>query len=642
MAATKTNWKSLEHHAGAAVEVPTWAKWLLTGSDWRRYCGEFEDAFVENGRSCSAAAPAIELLLGGLSKAGRPEWVLRAIANIAGSDQLWGWLHEPDQIAKDVGSALFEHRAEIFWALKHKTPAVRSAAAFVLAVAPSELAAEAIEHLAKRLAADASPPVLASSVLALARLSAAEAKNFSSVLTAHESPLVRGAVAVALLRSEPKLAIDPLLSGLADWLGAERVCSIPQEEFWWWSYTLRFSGVQKLLSKRLQGAIALAEMAKHQQTLDAWTDAMLALPERTEAGWSYRGATDFLAFAHGFTEVDDSESPKPTELSEAQQALAHRLMDSPLFATGEGGIPGCGAVRRRWLGLDPPSVMETLVDFKGRKEPLYWIWNKRTHGDPPVREVEDLPEPDRWRVSASDAAGEYRGWGRPPVDILEARIAAAAADPIIRELALALAREAARRIVECRRQHYNVNYTVANAALILLPLIRAKIPWDLAWEPLIALDGEPAHLARELVASMPSDRRETWLFDNKQRLRVELRYLDLLPSARLVKRSLLTIAEARRKGEKLLETTLELERKIHELSATLPHFAQALKEASAEGYKAPTGKTPTGKTPTGKTPTRKTPTRKTPTRKKSVAKASSAKAKPRGKKTRNAKPGRKR
>lgn len=581
----KISWKALEHHAGAAVKVPALVDMLSSAGDSWKYCAELESAFVQEGQSCTAAGPTIGLLLDHLAEAANPEWILRVVANIAGSDQLWAWLRDPSGVDEHVGAILFERRADLFSALKRDTPAVRSAAAFVLGVAPSALVPEAVEHLKERLSTDSSEHVLASCLLALARLSSDDTRATVPRLAAHQSALVRGAAAVAVLRADPKLDLVALLPGLADWLGSNQAPSIAPPEFWWWSRSPRFSYLEGFFHARLQNAAMLVEMSKYAQRIGAWTDAMLDLPKHAEPGWSYRGATDFLAIAYGFAEKDKSTVSKPDQLSDAQQALAHRLADSPLFVTAGYGLPASGPVRRRWLGLDPPGLMERLVEFEGRSEPLYWVWRSQTIGSPPLPQVENLPGFDRWRVYVSDMTGEYvEGFRSPDPKAIHASVTAAAADPAIKNAGPAILNEFAARVSEWRRQHGEGKYTPETAALILLPFLKAGFTWDSAWEPLLPPNGDLSLLVQDFVPALPTEQREAWLWANPQKLKTELTYVEQLPSARLVKRTLLKLAQFRREGTTVQPPSLELERKIHELAATKPHFAEALKEARAEGY----------------------------------------------------------
>lgn len=407
MAAKKISWKSLEHHAGAAVKVPEWVKSLSTSADYLNYCSELEGVFVQEGQSCTAAAPAISLLLDHVAESAQPEWVLRVVANIAGSDQLWGWLREPASIPADVGQVLFDRRAELFAALGSDSAKARSAAAFVLGVAPTALVSEAIERLGERLSNDSSEHVLASCLLALARLSPTDTNGVAARLSTHASPLVRGAAAVARLRADPKLDLAPLLPGLSDWLGANTNPAIEPPEFWWWSRSPRFSSMQGFFHARLQNAVLLVEMAKMAQRTEAWTNVVVDLPRHTEVGWAYRGATDSLAVFHGLAAEDKYKTFKLAELSEDQQKLVRRLADSPLFVTAGYGVAAAGPVRRRWIGLDPPQLMESLVEYEGRKEPLYWVWRTCARQRVPVPQVEGLSGYDRWRVYVSDMTGEY-------------------------------------------------------------------------------------------------------------------------------------------------------------------------------------------------------------------------------------------
>jgi len=80
MASKKTNWKSLEHHAGAATKVPEWVESLSTSGDHGKFCAELESAFVQVGQTCTAAVPTIGLLLDRVSESTQPEWLLRVVS----------------------------------------------------------------------------------------------------------------------------------------------------------------------------------------------------------------------------------------------------------------------------------------------------------------------------------------------------------------------------------------------------------------------------------------------------------------------------------------------------------------------------------------------------------------------------------
>lgn len=587
---TKIQWKKLRTHDGSAAEVPALVTALLSG-DAEKYTIELEELFINEGQTCSAAGPTIGLLLDQLSAAKHPEWALRAVANIAGGDWLYSWLREPNAVPQDVAQTLHERRAHLWDALSHEEPKVRSAAAFVLGGAPSSIAGEASDRLAAMLVAEREPRVLASCLLAIARIGATSTVNGDVERFALATDLiVRGAWGVAQLRMGRSISDESVAKAIIDWLSLG--ASVSPKEFWWVAPTVRFAPFNTAFKRARQDGIILGEMAKSGfgAPFETWRAFMLSVPTRTDEGGAFRGAGDFLRYTHDTLQIEHRDIMTPDQLTPPQRALAQGLEQSPLCPEGGHGFPACGAVRSRWLGASAPSVLERLlvetkagVDGNPSKVPLYWAKSRRILGKPEIPELDALSGFEKWRVLVSEAFGEYSpNWVPPTMAEIDACVEAACADPRMEEEITPIADECAARLQEFRRQGLTPKYWAISALLLVRPLHKHGVAWKPTWQSLISMDGEPEAWVRELIAWIPPDIREQWLWDNLVRMRFEVHYVDLLPSSRLVKRSLLSIHNTRKTGRQPLASTLQLEQAIHELAKTNPVFAQAVQELQDE------------------------------------------------------------
>lgn len=588
---TKIQWKKLQTHDGSAAEVPAIVESLLAGAV-DKHTLELEQLFINDGQTCSAAGPTLELLLSGVTTAAKPEWALRAAANVAGGDLLRAWLRKPESVPDEIGRVFQEYRAQLWTLLEHPRAEVRSATAFLLGGAPAALVDEASERLVSLLAVETEATVTAGCLLALSRLGlTASIRAELGRFAAAPARLVRGAVAVAQLRAGASITDVSVVSGVVDWLSAAG--DVSAEGFWWWVPTCRFASLNTFFESRQHHAICLAEMAKAEygaRELAAWSDFMLAVPTQTDEGTALRGAGDFLRYVHGMLAFGAREIATPEQLLPEQRALAIRLEQSPLCPEAGHGVPASGAVRSRWLGHSEPSVIEQLqvaavVNPEGKpgKVPLYWAKSRRVLGEPAIPELDALVGFDAWRVLVSEAFGEYSpNWVPPTLAEIDTCMAEAIADPRMAQTISVLTDECAARVREFRRQRLSPKYWALSVMLLVRPLVKHGIAWKPAWESLITMDGDPDAWVRELVEWIPPDVRERWLWDNLVRLRFEVHYVDLLPSARLVKRSLLSIHNTRKAGRQLLASTLQLEQTALELSKTNPVFAQAVSEVQAE------------------------------------------------------------
>ena len=61
--------------------------------------------------------------------------------------------------------------------------------------------------------------------------------------------------------------------------------------------------------------------------------------------------------------------PQPEQLDPIQRALAELVADRPGLVLHRFAIPQATWDRRRWLGIDPPGVLESTVDYEVDGEP---------------------------------------------------------------------------------------------------------------------------------------------------------------------------------------------------------------------------------------------------------------------------------
>lgn len=206
----------------------------------------------------------------------------------------------------------------------------------------------------------------------------------------------------------------------------------------------------------------------------------------------------------------------PEELTPAQRRLAEAFAARIEGDVWTCRIPGTTRLVRRWLGMTPASVLDRRVPWtdEGRAVswPLWRVWARAPresleHNQGIPRELQEMLTPGELIEAAGEAVLEpYGDYG----SVLEDRLMAA----------LAHARDAApwaRSVVEAavaavtddgHRQHVVQHFERAVlAVLVLLPLVRAGVPLEPAWDALVPHAG-PEALVRELLLALPPDRRE--------------------------------------------------------------------------------------------------------------------------------------
>ncbi len=206
----------------------------------------------------------------------------------------------------------------------------------------------------------------------------------------------------------------------------------------------------------------------------------------------------------------------PEELTSFQRRVAEALA-----ARAEGDawtcrIPGTLRLVRRWLGVTPASVIDRRVPWthEGRAVswPLWRVWSdvprsSLEHGQGIPRELAEALSPGELIEAAGEAVLEpYGDYGSVLEDRLMAALTHAAdAAPWART-----AVEAAIAVVDGDpRRHRVVDHWERQtlAVLVLLPLVRAGVPLEPAWDVLVPHTG-PELYVREVLFALPPDRRE--------------------------------------------------------------------------------------------------------------------------------------
>jgi hypothetical protein len=210
----------------------------------------------------------------------------------------------------------------------------------------------------------------------------------------------------------------------------------------------------------------------------------------------------------------------PEELTAPQRLLAEALA-----ARAEGDawtcrIPGTLRLVRRWLGQTPPSVLDRRMPWthEGRAVswPLWRVWRaapesslEHNHGIP--RELAEALSP----AELIEAAGEvllepYGDFGSPlETRLMDALAHAADAAPWAR----ATVDAAVTAIDDDRRRHRVIDHYERHtlAVLVLLPLVRAGVALDPAWDVLVPHTG-PEGYVREVLFALPPARREAVVY----------------------------------------------------------------------------------------------------------------------------------
>ncbi|WP_437972188.1 hypothetical protein WMF04_24110 [Sorangium sp. So ce260] len=551
---TKIDWKKLKQAHGPATRVPLQIKALTAadGDERDEAYHTLNGTLYSAGAWFSASAPAATLLCdvidGKTQGRDRALWLLADV--VAGDHEhaLAGALagRAPSADGDATRAAVVRRGSTLYSALSAKTPALRSAAALVLAFLP-ELAPESLRKLRSALGKEEDAPVRASLALALGVLGAARKSGDDQSLleglrTSDGRGLVRGAAALALLLVDAGTKPTSVAADLRAWLAATPE---PGTLPWGHDYVSPGAAVRTLL--------AVAE-ARGVEARDGITAVLMD----TVASEASPAVVDTVAAAlltlGGFKERwDEEDIALPEELSEAQRHIAEAISRRDGIRGIGWGLAPSARDRRRSLGLAPAGPLEKRIQFADKKTTVSWpVWKVwvAAHKRKPSEDV--MPAPVREQLSpverlislAEAALGAYRIGSSTEVFVREEALV-----PAVGEAGAAAADWASSFLDELVRiadlpgqgpipEAPPGVHTAASAAL--LAVVRSGRALSPTWDPLLPV--APLLPAREILAALPTERREAVLFAmfDKSRdpaddfdLKFLVPILDLAPSRRL-------------------------------------------------------------------------------------------------------------
>jgi hypothetical protein len=498
-------WKKLRTPLGPAGMVPRLVAQLsepeTDGPDherWEAYDGLVE-SLVSAGMWGTASAPTVALLLEADQEADSFCYNLSLAADITAGVGLDYWVRSRKTEAvneqqQSCWSEVSSRLDVILGCLRAESHRVRGASAFLLGVVP-HLRAVALPALEERWKVETAAFARATILQALDELD--DAGKWEEIANAiaiegDSEPAVWGMASLIWLRKHACATNPGVLQGLVNWLSVD-----PEPRAYRDSPRLVLRGTPEgVLSALLEAQFS----SHHDAVLDLGILLAHALPEQRVIEQTETVINRLL----GLPLIPSEQKVIPAgELTADQRKVAEGLVDAPLYYEG-GWMPGYGACRKRWLGLLPPSVLESPFALDPAtdtpQQPLWEVWRRL---DParnkaiPRRLAERLTPAERWRAVVE---GWLYGCGTlEHAGQLEPLVQSLTVDDDIEQTILALAREnlARERLQGCTRSRGSG----APVQLLLLPLVRAGRPIPPDLYELVELRDTPAE--REVMAHLP-------------------------------------------------------------------------------------------------------------------------------------------
>lgn len=589
---TKTvSWKDLKTHTGTGIKITRWVKDLLEGDD----DSDFAIALVgkKGGAWCEASAPTIDLLLNKLNDTDYVDMVLYYAALFAANNHNKAWLAPTaNYLPADVAEVLRKHLPTITKRLYDSDASVRCTAAFLLMLTPPAEQKTITTHLIGVASTDTNELVRASALFAMARFVTNE---IIELLVKNErdtqAPMVvRGAAALSLLRIDKNVVLENIKEGLFAWMNWSRVTGRKNDSFSWFELAVVESAPTSVNGNWYRGnAEALLTIARHQGRASEIVEFLIGRPDldnliNHNPVFHYTCAA-LVRLHYGFYKLRSDGAALLEELNADQVAIAHRFADSNFLYETAYGLPAAGLARKRWLGIDPPGPMDQLVDVVVKdetiKRPLWWVCSHWRGSATIPSQVQALLGAARWEVMVEHAADLYHRFENVFVENLQTEVESATADQQLGEVVMPVL-----EAIIIHRKRLNQFDGVrllrpAHSMLCLTAITRTGKQMPANWQVLLT-DELVTLYAREILVHFQDDERELYLWNNKQFHGALLNSIDLIPSSRILTRTLVALETKKRSGEEIKQKSLDLIAKIYELAVTQPLFAQAVKDAEAE------------------------------------------------------------
>jgi hypothetical protein len=391
--------------------------------------------------------------------------------------------------------AVTERKGSVLLDLGAESPWVRATAASLLGAVPS-LHDEMFPQLEKCFEQETHPFVRASLLSSLEMLDRTEKWKTTIAKIAKDgdsNPLVWGVAALSWLRDKPEHHLVDILPAVEAWLNLE----LEKLDFLMWqhlvvsnqctvlTWVLKRRGIENR-DDTLDALVALGRAAKKQRLVEHLGIVISQYFDRPE---SPLGDRVILA----------------RELTPEMRRVAEGLVDSWVYPAAS-WMPACGSCRRRWLGIDPPSVLEKCIPMDAGdtdSRPLWEVWRELE----PQRQPTELLPPklasvlapaEKWRAAVDYHLRSYGSGGNVDWSTLTDTGQTMTVDDQLEAVILSLCQEA---LIRQEHASWVPKRHPVVSRLLLLPLVRAgrHIPENLY--ALVRPENEKEE--REIMAALP-------------------------------------------------------------------------------------------------------------------------------------------
>jgi hypothetical protein len=401
-------WKQLKTIKGTAVNVPKFLEEILTSENERQALDDWLDIrkiLVKNGEWVSSAAPVIRTLMAQFERAKFPEYIMFLIADIVAADCNDLWLTkrktdtEANPLLKDCLDAISENISILFNSLNSNRRLERAGAAIVMGSTLGYGSWE-LKALENQYAVETDPLVKACLLCSLDLVDKSSRWSSEVQRIAQEGdpqPLVHGMATLCWLRSDANNSLDKVFQGAESWLITEPIYNecLPFQRVFHNVHLTRvlFESLNKQIESNrinvLKSLITLENKVTHETAI------------------SRLGAVIDLVLGR---DPEDKPSVIPAnELDEAHRLVAEGLADSYVYPNA-GWMPAAGSRRRRWLGMDDPSILEIPVPQEVKSsqphqsQPIWQFVQEREASRPqnqllPAPLMNILQPKDRWLLA---------------------------------------------------------------------------------------------------------------------------------------------------------------------------------------------------------------------------------------------------
>jgi hypothetical protein len=490
-------WKQLKTIKGTAVNVPKFLEEILTSENERqaqKTWFDLKQILIKNGEWVTSAAPTIRALLAQLNNAKFPEFIYYLIADIVAADCNDLWLMRstinPNEhpLFKDCIDAISENRSVLIKSLSSDNGLERAGAATVLG-ATLGFGSWELKALESQFDVETNPLVKATLLCALelADKSGQWTRKIEKIaIEGDENLLVWGFAALSSIRNKKNA-----LSKVSDGIEALLMSEIKNEEF------LLFPGLSVKNHFHALGDVLLVRGCESKMETVAELIEFANNVKNKEVNILLGITFDILMG----NDLEDVVIPF-NELDEIHRFVAKGLADTWVYPQNS-WMPSAGSTRRRWLGIDKPSILElpapTGIDSQFHSRPLWQVFLEL---DENLEKTQLMPEvveqafnaTDQWWITAVIQSNAYGISKRMDWDVLEKCGESLVINDETEKTIHMLCRDA------LIRQHVpgfcGGNYVISR--LLLLPLVRAgrEIPQE--FYPLVLFRDKPVE--RKILA----------------------------------------------------------------------------------------------------------------------------------------------